>query len=172
MSKYPLVQYENGEYYSGHYRKSIELKITIEESLKKDQFDTCLMLLPEDGSYPCPYDNAVDLLHGSCNLFATVLNQLYDYDVFEIIDVDGKTVHWYASKHYKGVNIYIDVRGATSDFDKFISPFIHTIKMSYTEIQRQNEELVFSEDWSDTGVLFAHWLIDKNQEFYKVEEKK
>lgn len=35
MSKYPLKKYKNGEHYSGHYCKSREEKITVEESLKQ-----------------------------------------------------------------------------------------------------------------------------------------
>jgi len=169
MSKYPLIQSENGEYYSGHYCKSKEMRISVEESLKKVKFDTCLELLPEDGSFPCPYENAYDFLQGACNLFIVPLFQMYEYDVFEIIDENGETIHWYASTQHQGIRLYIDVRGATSDFEKFIFPFSQKIKMEYSVIQRQGEDLLFKEDWSDTGELFAYSIIGTYEEYYKID---
>ena len=155
-----------------HFRTGLFAKCTcpdeFETELNKIYFDNCY-LIPCISETPCPYEGrtAHIFLYGSCHIFASQLCKIYeDYNVYEIMNSSGRTIHWYAQTYYKNMPIYIDVRGATTSFEEFISEFRPHIVDGY-KIQKQNKELPFSEeDWIETGILFATAIINEYAEYY------
>lgn len=67
--------------------------------------------------------NAYDFLHGFCYEFALVLNQLYGYEIECILDENNELVHAYCIIKNDNNNVYIDIRGITTDYHLFIKEF-------------------------------------------------
>lgn len=62
-------------------------------------------------------------LHGMCHIFAYVLHKRFGYDILEIKNISGSCIHWCCIANYKGKEIYIDVRGMTTDYQEFLQEF-------------------------------------------------
>ena len=88
-------------------------QISIKEYLGSDKSITELV---DDIDSDFVLDNADVFRQGVCQLFAYALNQKFNYPVF-IITVDGRFHIFCKSEDGK---YYIDVRGITPDFEKFI----------------------------------------------------
>ena len=62
--------------------------------------------------------------------------------------------------------LYIDVRGATTSFEEFISEFQPCFADGY-KIQKQTEEVISADEhWVETGILFATSIINEYAEYY------
>lgn len=62
-------------------------------------------------------------LHGSCDLFAKRLNQVYGYPIYSIYSNKDELVHAFCICEVDGFVFFIDVRGFTNDFNEFINEF-------------------------------------------------
>ena len=155
-----------------HFRTGLFAKCTypdeFETELNKIYFDGCY-IIPCESAYPCPFEDktAYIFLHGSCDIFAEQLRKTCtDYDVYRIENKNGRPIHWYAQTNYKNMPIYIDVRGATTSFEEFISEFRPHIVDGY-KIQKQTEEVISADEhWVETGILFATAIINDNLDYY------
>ena len=155
-----------------HFRTGLFAKCVSREDLKAELnkicFDNCY-LIPCISETPCPYEDrtAHIFLHGSCDIFAEQLRKTCkDYDVYRIENKNGRPIHWYAQTYYKNMPIYIDIRGATTSFEEFISEFRPHIVDGY-KIQKETEDVIsMDEHWVETGILFATAIINEYAEYY------
>ena len=138
-----------------HFHKGHYLEDNVSKSLNR---------ITNDGysKIQCKDENAMDylytdawiFLHGSCHLFALALHKEFGYEVYEIRDV------------------YIDVRGVTTDFSECMSDFQNMFYNSfyygvYRIVARNLEEDMKLGDEGDmTGYLFAQSIIKKYRNFY------
>lgn len=161
--------FQNRNYYSGYYERSINENVNVESLIKSTTvFNTCYIIPPygDDVLSSCPYidESGTIFLDGSCNLFAKQLHEVFNYHVFEVSN--NKGCHWYCTTEYNHKKMYIDVRGATSDFDVFSSRYSF-IKSQINPKPHFHDELSFrDEPWRETGILFAISIIDANRTFY------
>ena len=66
----------------------------------------------------------LDFMHGHCESFAVALNQLFGYSTYRLMDDDfGQYLHSFCLVKRKGLNYYIDVRGITCNYEKFLSEY-------------------------------------------------
>ena len=128
----------------------------------------------------CKDENAMDylytdawiFLHGSCHLFALALHKEFGYEVYEIRDYDDYMRHVFCKATYRGQDVYIDVRGVTTDFSECMSDFQNMFYNSfyygvYRIVARNLEEDMKLGDEGDmTGYLFAQSIIKKYRNFY------
>lgn len=164
-----MVSFGNGDFHKGLFI-NCRFSEDFERELKKVVFDTC-EIIPCDADLPCPYEDssAQIFLHGSCDLFAKQLRERYrDYDIYEILDKQGRTIHWYAQTSYHGKPVYIDVRGATTDFEEFLYEFKFSVGVDYEIYQRNGDTSHTAEDWVETGIRFAKSVIDANPGYYEI----
>ena len=111
------------------------------------------------------YYNAYLFLHGLCHVFAYVLHQKYGYDILELKNKSESMVHWCCITTYKGQNIYIDIRGITSDFDEFIMEFQPDI--GNNPVRRIVTNLDdYDDEWENEQLLFANEIILKYENYY------
>ncbi len=110
--------------------------------------------------------NAYDFLHGDCVAFAQYLNEKYGYEV-EIAyqrdddeeDSPARIVHAYCiAKASDGKDVYVDVRGANSDWDEFMREF-------YDQGLWANDDYSFEQPFAN-GVP-ADLKVDKNSSAYR-----
>ena len=67
---------------------------------------------------------ASDFLYGFCDIFATCLRKEFGYETYAIYDENKRLIHAYCvHKSKKNSICFIDVRGCTNDFSKFIKEF-------------------------------------------------
>lgn len=118
------------------------------------------------------YTDAWIFLHGSCHLFALALHKEFGYEVYEIRDYDDYMRHVFCKATYRGQDVYIDVRGVTTDFSECMSDFQNMFYNSfyygvYRIVARNLEEDMKLGDEGDmTGYLFAQSIIKKYRNFY------
>ena len=136
-------------------------QISIKEYLGTDKSITELV---DDIDSDFVLDNADVFRQGVCQLFAYALNQKFNYPVF-IISVDGRFHIFCKSEDGK---YYIDVRGITPDFEKFIRgtevPYTPVdISVPYSFIEED-----FNGEYHDIGLRFAGAIIDEDEERYRL----
>lgn len=149
-----------GNFHKGHFtEKNIEL------SLNGVEFDDCYITLQNEDLNECPYTNAWDFLHGACDLFAYVLHKKFGFTIFELIDKSNHMVHCFCKSYYCERDVYIDVRGATTDIKEFFSEFNNGAKITCKNILEPN----FKDDWVQTGIVFASAIIEKYYDYYDIE---
>lgn len=169
MDRRTEISFDGTNFRTGLFAKCVYTG-DFETELNKIHFDNCY-IIPCESAYPCPFEGrtAYIFLHGSCDIFAEQLRKICtDYDIYKIEDKDGIHVHWYAQTVYKDMPLYIDVRGATSSFDEFLSEFQPRFADGY-KIQKQTEEVISSkEHWVETGILFATAIINEYIEYYRI----
>ena len=73
------------------------------------------------------YTNSEVFLHGSCNLLALALHEKFGYKVYEIRDNQERLFHVFCKATYRGQDVYIDVRGITTDFKECFSEFSNSL---------------------------------------------
>lgn len=159
--------YCNGHYYSGYFEKSIREKKSIEKLIASSTYcHPCFIAPPYGNETDCPYEDESGMifLDGSCNLFAKQLHDHFGYDVYEVSDGSGN--HWYCLTDYNHKRLYIDIRGATTDFCSFSNRYSF-IKSEMEPKPILRTELTFeNEPWRDTGAIFARNIIAENKGFY------
>lgn len=72
--------------------------------------------------------NAFQYLHGFCDEFAAMLSEIYGYEIesarhWETEGFTGKLIHAYCLCEVQGKLAYIDVRGITTDPERFFEEF-------------------------------------------------
>lgn len=158
-----MEESDNGHFYSGHY---LNTEKNIDSCLKEIDFKDCYMALRDEDADECPYCDAHDFLQGSCDLFARALHERFGYEVYEIKRNNSTTHHWYAKSSYQGIPIYIDIRGATTDFGEFLSGLVYSMGDDYSITRQDLDDQDIHVDWFDTGMKFAREIISGNLEFY------
>lgn len=158
-----MEKLSNGHFYSGHYLNSEK---SIDSCLKEIDFKDSYMVLHDESADECPYYDAHDFLQGSCDLFARALHERFGYEVYEIRRNGSTTHHWYGKSSYQGLPIYIDVRGATTDFDTFLLGLVYSMGDDYSITRQDLDAQDVHVDWFDTGMKFAHAIISEHSERY------
>ena len=87
---------------------------------------------------------------------------------YSILDKKGRPIHWYAQSNYQGRPAYIDVRGATTNFEEFLYEFKFLAGDDYEIHQRNDDMSHIGEDWVETGIQFAKYVINANPGYYKI----
>ncbi len=158
----------NDYYYCGYFEVNKRTGTPINELLKAIPFCASYKLPPTDDTYPCPYDGEDGnvFLNFSCNLFAKALHQVFDYIVLEAQEKANN--HWFCMCSYNTRELYIDVRGATSDFQEFSRPYVFMKSETNPKPIIKNETDMYFDDeaWRDTGILYAHSIISSYRHFY------
>ncbi|MBE2989098.1 hypothetical protein IMK14_00255 [Sneathia sp. DSM 16630] len=136
-------------------------QISIKEYLGTDKSITELV---NDIDSDFVLDNADVFKQGVCQLFAYALNQKFNYPVF-IITVDER-FHIFCK--LEDGKYYIDVRGITLDFEKFIKgtevPYMPVdISVPYSFVEED-----FNGEYHYTGLLFAKAVIYEDEERYRL----
>ena len=127
---------------------------------------------PEDDAseFHNVYEDASIFLQGSCHLFSLALHQEFGYDAFEIRK--GTSCHFFCQATYQGKSIYIDVRGATTGWEEFLSGVLGDFH-DQAEITHQDiEEIAKLNDpddlYAEDGLAFAKYLIHEHPEYYDI----
>ena len=167
-----MIQFRN-HFYSGFFERGMFDSIIVDRLVFETiKYDDCLFIPSSEENYDlCPYidSDGTIFLDGSCNLFAKMLNQIFDYPVYEVSD--GAACHWFAMTEYKDEKIYVDVRGATSDFDLFFNRYSFVNNRNNPEPQRMTDFRFKNETWRETGEIFALSIISENMSYYGEFEK-
>ena len=79
--------------------------------------------------------------------------------------INKSLIHCFASSTYNGKTIYIDVRGATTDFNEFYKEFSLSSSDFFITIQNL-ESSSNHEKFYDTGSKFACAIIEKYSKYY------
>lgn len=115
-----------------------------------------------------PYQHLSIFLHGSCQLFALALNKKYGYPVYEILQ-NGEMVHSFCIMPYLRQKMYIDIRGATSDFEDFMRGVCIIDGKEYSlRLRNIQEDERLNNEWDDIGYAFARAIIEKFSEYYEL----
>lgn len=166
MNNYKMQKVENGNFHNGMY---ILGKENIEFELRKIKNP---YITEELENMDCPYDNAYIFLKGICHIFAFALHTNFGYEMYEIISEDGKSNHSFCKSNYQGKDIYIDVRGATTEFKEFFWEFRYMIGEKYNFKKYESiNSLDFRDEWEDNGFKFANAIIAMNLEIYSLQHK-
>ena len=127
---------------------------------------------PEDDSseFHNVYEVASIFLQGSCHLFSLALHQEFGYNAFEIRK--GMDCHFFCKATYMGEPIYIDIRGATTSWEEFLSGTYADFH-DYDEIIPPDiEETAKLDDpddlYAEDGLAFAKYLIHEHPEHYNI----
>lgn len=159
-----------GNFHTGYYCKVSRERWDINEFLKEAQNPQ--FVDPEDDSsdFHNVYGDASIFIQGACHLFSLALHQEFDYDAFEIRK--GTPCHFFCRATYQGAPIYIDVRGATTSWEEFLSGTFADFH-DYDEIVPQNiKETAKLDDpddlYTEDGLAFAKYLLHKNPEYYNI----
>lgn len=137
------------------------------------QFMAEIDINQDGGNY---YTSASDFLMGSCHLFALALHEKFGYTVYEIIrekdlnDPDKDSlIHAFCKFQCDGVDLYVDVRGITSEYDKFMDGVILPKNESYAIRPRNLKKDIA--DLSETDIwvtYFARHIIDQHPKYYSL----
>lgn len=122
------------------------------------------------------YTSASDFLMGSCQLFALALHKKFGYTVYEIIrkkdlndpDIDS-LIHAFCKFQCDGVDLYVDVRGVTSEYDKFLKGVIlpegEACAIRPRNLKKDTADLSETDIWA---TCFASYIIDQHPEYYSL----
>ena len=157
----------NNHFHNGHYLISEEQRILVNQSLQKVVFDE-MLFRQEDGCLcECPFTDASVFLHGACNIFAFALHLMFGYQIFKLVSGNGNPLHWFAIQQYKDKDVYIDVRGATTDKEEFIIEVID-LEKDYRNEKIDSIEECFDSEWKYTSLNFAKHIISESECYYKI----
>lgn len=155
-----MTHSNNEKFHKGFYENMEENIVTqllkIKDSNPKEEFIR----------KGCCY-NAEMFLHGICHIFAYALHQKFGYEILELRSKSGTTVHWCCITNYNGREMYIDVRGITTDYDELLMEFQPNIgknpsKTKIIDLTNYNDE------WEEEKVKFANEIITKYYNYYSV----
>ena len=91
--------------------------------------------------------------------------------MLEVIDHLGNLVHVFCIAKHSGRNVYIDVRGATTDILECLAEFPILSQDDYSIRRRDIEADMRLEDKGDIeGLIFAKYLVEKDIDFYDVSK--
>lgn len=154
-----MIQTNNGNFHKGFYENGKENIRTQLQKIKN------LNLTEELENMECVYYDADIFLHGICHIFAFVLHQKFGYDIFEL--KNETMIHWCCISDYNGKETYIDVRGATTDYDEFLWEF-----QTYNEQKPSKTKIInltdYDDEWEEVGLKFANEIITKYYDYYSL----
>ncbi len=160
-----LTVYENIDYFCGLYIS--------EKSKRKELVEQAIQFvdLEDDSSeFHNVYEDASIFLQGSCQLFSLALHKEFGYDAFEIRK--GTSCHFFCQATYQGAPVYIDVRGATTSWEEFLSGTCADFHDHDEIIPQDIEETKKLNDPDDLyvkdGFTFAKHLIHEHPEYYDI----
>lgn len=143
---------------TGHY---------LRKDLRKSLSQVKNSLLNNDELSECPYDAADIFLQGSCQMFSLVLNREFHYPAYKISF--GRSFHCFCMEIKNGVKIYIDVRGATDDFEEFIrDTYLPNNAQYIIELQNLEEDSKLQEEYDEIGMAFAQEIVTKYRDYYDI----
>jgi len=153
-------QIKNEKYHKGFYENKEENIIThllkIEDNNPNEEFKKT----------GCCY-NAESFLHGICHIFAYALHQEFGYDILELKSNNCSAVHWCCTTQYKGVELYVDIRGMTSDIDELLTVFQPNMKTKPI-IDKITDLTNYKDEWEEDAVKFANEIIKKYYNYYSI----
>ena len=118
------------------------------------------------------YKDASIFLQGACHLFSLALHQEFGFEAYRIRF--ERSIHYFCISTYNGRKVYIDIRGATTNFQEFVSgTMLPNRACSDYEFTPQNiEEDAKLEDeddyFAEEGLAFAKKLIQEHPEHYGI----
>lgn len=145
-------------YHTGYY---LEPFWTIEPRLKSVTYEEVMgCKTPDDEEFI--YDDAEIFLNGSCQLFSYALMEKFGYAPYKI--EDSNHVHYFCQASYQGKQVYIDVRGMTTDFGEFLqSSCISDNEATAIAPQEISDEELFEiEQDKIWGLPFAKAIIERD----------
>ena len=158
-----------------HFHKGHYLEINVIKSLRSVKNEDYSKIQCEDkDATDYLYIDSEIFLHGSCNLFALALHDEFGYDVYEIRNNENKMRHVFCKSTYQGQEVYIDIRGITTDLNEcmfeFKTNFYNCVcNGTYCITPRNLEEDIYLENEGDkTGYLFAKTIIKRFYQYYDV----
>ena len=149
----------------------------LEELLKEDDDATFDFMDSEElgvdelrGSYKF---TANYFLHGFCNVFAQVLNEIYGYPIECIYNEEGRLVHCFCVDETDDGPIFIDARGKTTDYYELICEFEDEIDYyGYYPVENTQRYFELPHDLYTNGdcyIEFAKKLIANHSSYYRRE---
>lgn len=158
------------DFHTGYYCKVNKEHWNIEEFLKKALNPQFIDNEDETADAQNIYYDASIFIKGSCHLFSLALHKEFGYDTFEIRK--GASCHFFCQTTYQGKSIYIDVRGATTGWEEFLSGVLGDFH-DQAEITHQDiEEIAKLNDpddlYAEDGLAFAKYLIHEHPEYYDI----
>ena len=160
----------NNNYYSGFYERSIIEGIDIDNLVSRISFSEEYLRKPYiiDG-YPCPYEDETGkiFLDGSCNVFAKTLRFFFNnYQVYMVSQPPHQ--HWYCKTVFNNRNLFVDIRGATTDYSAFSTryPFINDSHNLKLQLMEGKDLLFYEENWRRTAEVFAFNIICEHKSYY------
>lgn len=120
----------------------------------------------EDGDNP--YEDASVFLHVSCQLFALALQRKYGYSARNLQNEKNTYAHYFCKSSYQGKEVYIDVRGITTDLNKVISEFVLGEGYRIVPYDFVDERVLSKAD--SHGLEFAEQIINGYPYFYDVNQ--
>lgn len=162
----------NGEF---HFHKGHYLERNVINSLQSvENEDYSKIQCEDEDAADYLYVDAFLFLHGSCNLFALALHEEFGYEAYEIRDNENRMNHVFCKATYRGQDVYIDVRGVTTNFVECVSEFRKSFynsvcKGDYYIISRNlNEDRKLENEGDKTGFQFAQSIIKRYYGYYDV----
>lgn len=107
-------------------------------------------------------------LHGMCHIFAYVLHKKFGYDILEIKNISGSCVHWCCVANYDGKEIYIDVRGMTTNYQELLQEYQPDIGKNPTKSKITNLK-DYDDEWVETEIKFANEIITTFYDYYSIK---
>ena len=146
------INFNNGKFHKGFYENTNE--------------DICFLLfeIKESNSEEEIEDYTAEVfLHGLCHIFAYALHQKFGYNVIEI--KNESMCHWFCISKHNGKEVYIDVRGMTTDYEELLQEFQPEIGSNPS--RRIIEDLSeYNDEWEEKALKFAYEIISKYYNYY------
>ena len=101
------------------------------------------------------YYDAEVFLHGYCHIFAYALYQKFGYDIYELSNSSDNVIHWCCISKYNEIDVYIDVRGITSNFNEFLTEFQPTVGLK-PEMKIVDDIEKYNDEWMQELLDFAN----------------
>lgn len=151
-----------------HFHKGHYLSTNVEDSLRQVENENFANIkCEEDDATDYLYTQATIFLRGSCNLFALALNDEFGYTVYEVKDYMGRLTHVFCKSTYHGQDVYIDVRGVTTDISECLSEFSYRLLKGYSIVTYDIEEdRELENEGDETGYQFAQAVVRKYKKYY------
>lgn len=155
-----MIKTSNGNFHKGFY-----------ESCKENYMKQLLNIRSNNQDMELKtYYSAEFFLHGICHIFAYDLHRKFGYDILELKNKSGGMTHWCCVSDYKGKKLYIDDRGATTDYNEFLAEFQPNMGNHPLEKIIDEKDLIdINDDFEDEEQLkFADDIIERYYNYYSV----
>lgn len=155
-----MIKTSNGNFHKGFY-----------ESCKENYMKQLLNIRSNNQDMePKTYYSAEFFLHGICHIFAYDLHRKFGYDILELKNKSGGMTHWCCVSDYNDKKLYIDVRGATTDYNEFLEEFQPDMGEHPLEKIIDEKDLInYNDEWEEEEQLkFADDIIERYYNYYSV----